>query len=147
MKNYVLDANILFSGILSQKSIYRAMFDENVFYSPDFVLAELNAYRKVLLKKSAVKGADLKAFTLFLFSKITIVPDYVISDESYAIAEKLVADIDPKDVAYVALNEELNATLLTRDTVLYEGLRARGYTRIQLFSDFIASQLIRKEND
>jgi len=50
MNQYVLDANILFSGVISQKAVYRSMFDKNVFYAPDFVLAELNAYRNVFVK-------------------------------------------------------------------------------------------------
>ncbi|MFD2573595.1 PIN domain-containing protein [Spirosoma soli] len=141
MNQYVLDANVLFSGVMSQKAIYRAMFDQDKYYTPDFVLAELNNYRKVFLKKSAVKGTDLKEFTLFLFSRIVVVPDYVITPDSYTRAELLVADIDPKDVAYVALNEELGTTLLTRDKPLYDGLRAKGYMRIRLFNDFIAEEI------
>lgn len=143
MNHYVLDANILFSGVISQKVVYRTMFSDhdNVFYTPDFVLAELNNYRTVFLKKSAVKSADLKEFTLFLFSKIIVVPDYVITPESYSAAEGLVVDIDPKDVAYVALNEELGSVLLTRDKLLHDGLRAKGYTRIKLFNEFLAQQI------
>lgn len=142
MNRYVLDANVLFSGVISQKPIYRAMFGEDVFYTPDFVLAELSMYRTVFLKKSAIKRTDLKEFTLFLFSKIIVVPDYIITLESYERAEKLVADIDPKDVAYVALSIELEATLLTRDKPLYDGLKAKDYTRVQLFNDFIAGQIM-----
>ena len=146
MNQYILDANILFSGVISQKAIYRVIFNGNVSYTPDFVLTELNTYRSVFLKKSAVKGTDLKEFTLFLFSKIVVVPDYIITPGSYELAEKLVADIDPKDVAYVALSIELDATLLTRDKPLYDGLLAKGYARIQLFSEFITQQITGKEN-
>lgn len=146
MNQYILDANVLFSGVISQKPMYRAMFDGNVFYTPDFVLAELNNYRRVFLKKSAIKGADIKEFTLFLFSRIIVVPDYIITPESYGQAEELVADIDPKDVAYVALSIELEATLLTRDKVLYDGLRRKGYSRIQLFNDFVTWHIGRKED-
>ncbi|QDK78755.1 hypothetical protein EXU85_09105 [Spirosoma sp. KCTC 42546] len=147
MNQYILDANILFSGVISQKVIYRIIFGEktNVFYTPDFVLAELNGYRKVFLKKSAIKGTDLKEFTLFLFSKIIVVPDYIITPESYEQAEKLVADIDPKDVAYVALSIELDAILLTRDKPLYDGLKAKDFMRIQLFNDFITEQVTAEE--
>ncbi|QJD79190.1 PIN domain-containing protein [Spirosoma rhododendri] len=140
MNQYVLDANILFSGLLSQKAVYRALFGRHTVYAPDFVLAELNNYRTVLLKKSAVKGTDLKAFTLALFANIVVVPDYIITADSYNQATQLVADIDPKDVAYVALSIELSATLLTRDKPLCEGLVAKGYEKVQLFSDFISQQ-------
>ncbi|QJW89181.1 hypothetical protein HNV11_07135 [Spirosoma taeanense] len=148
MTHYVLDANILFSGIISQKAIYRAVFSEqHVFYAPDFLLAELNAYRSVFLKKSAVKGVDLKEFTLFLFSKIIVVPDYIITAESYAKAEGLVADVDPKDVAYVALSEELSATLLTRDKPLHDGLKAKGYEQVLLFDEFISRRISQEEQE
>ncbi|WP_080239115.1 PIN domain-containing protein [Spirosoma rigui] len=143
MNQYVLNANILFSGVISQKVVYRTLFGDwgNVFYTPDFVLAELNNYHSVFLKRSTVKGVDLKEFTLFLLFKIIVVPDYVITPESYRIAEELVADIGPKDVAYVALNEELGATVLTRDKALHDGLRTKGYSRIKLFNEFLSQQL------
>ncbi|CCH54564.1 hypothetical protein BN8_03746 [Fibrisoma limi BUZ 3] len=141
MKQYVIDANILFSGVLSRKAIYRAVFNQNLYYAPDFILAELNNYREVILRKTNVQRDELKEFTLFLFSKIIVVPDYVISEASYRQAQNLLADIDPKDVAYLALNEELGTILLTRDKPLYEGLIGKGYERVQLFGDFIAQNL------
>ncbi len=98
MNQYVLDANILFSGIISQKAVYKSLFTQgqHIFFTPDFVLTELDKYHKVFL---------------------------------------------PKDVAYLALNEELGAILLTRDKSLYDGLQTKGYSRIQLFNDFIVQQM------
>jgi hypothetical protein len=42
MKTFVIDVNILFSGLLSQKEIYKALFADKIFYTPDFALIELN---------------------------------------------------------------------------------------------------------
>lgn len=127
-KHFVLDVNILFSGVLSRKEIYRKIFSEYKLYTPDFALIELNKYRETILKKAGeVTSADFRNFTLFIFSKIVVVPDYLISEESFRKAEKLVEDIDKKDVAYVALAEELGMVLLTRDKKLYDGLKEKGY--------------------
>ena len=51
MKGYILDANIIFSGVLSQKGIYKNIFEENHFYVPDFTLLELDKYKQIILTK------------------------------------------------------------------------------------------------
>jgi predicted nucleic acid-binding protein len=138
MKQYVIDANVLFSGILSQKNLYKILFSEHTCYTPDFALLEIQKYREVILKKSKVNHKDLRAFTLFIFSKITVVPDYAISKEAYEEAVQLCQDIDPKDVFYVALTIELeNTELLTRDKILYNGLLSKGFSRVKLFETFV----------
>ncbi|GAA4452417.1 PIN domain-containing protein [Nibrella saemangeumensis] len=141
MTSYVLDANILFSGILSRKPVYRALFSIYTFYPPDFAFIELEKYRALIQKKAGADTTQLKEFTLFIFSRLIVVPAYLISDATRGHAEELVKTIDPKDVAYVALAEELNATLLTRDQILHNGLVARGYRKVQLFESFIAEQI------
>ncbi|MCP4155638.1 MAG: DNA-binding protein [bacterium] len=124
-KQFVIDVNIIFSGVLSRKDIYRNIFSQFKLYTPDFAFIELNKYRAVILKKAKkVLADDLRDFTLFLFSKIIVVPDYLISDSAYEKARRLVENVDKKDVAYVALAEELNLQLLTRDKQLYDGLKA-----------------------
>ncbi|MCK4662411.1 MAG: hypothetical protein KAT68_06075 [Bacteroidales bacterium] len=146
MKSYVIDVNVLFSGVLSQKEIYRIMFSNNTFYTPDFALIELNKYREVILKKTKLEVKKLHDFTLYLFSKIIVVPDYIISEKAYKKAEKLCKNIDIKDVVYVALNEELGLELLTRDKVLRNGLINQGYTKILLFNDFI-NEILKNERE
>jgi len=136
--HFVLDVNIIFSGVLSRKDIYRKLFSECKLYTPDFAFIELNKYREVILNKTKkINPDDLKDFTLFIFSKIVVVPDYLISKKSLQKAKELVESIDEKDLAYVALAEELDLTLLTRDKKLYEGLKNKGYEKIRLFEDFV----------
>jgi predicted nucleic acid-binding protein len=135
---FIIDVNIIFSGVLSRKEIYRKLFSEYILYTPDFAFIELNKYREAILAKAPkIKSDDLRNFTLFIFSKIIVVPDYLISETSYRKAEELVAPIDKKDVAYVALAEELDLTLITRDKTLYEGLKSQDYGKIKLFEDFV----------
>ena len=137
-KSFILDVNIIFSGVLSKKEIYRRLFSEFVLYTPDFALIELSKYREVILKKSPkINEEDLKNFTLFIFSKLVVIPDYLISYESYCKAAKLVESIDKKDVAYVALAVEFDMPLLTRDKALFEGLMAQRFENIIMFDDLI----------
>lgn len=137
-KSFVVDVNIIFSGVLSQKDIYRKLFSEYKLYTPDFAFIELNKYRETILNKAQkISTNDLHDFTLFIFSKITVIPDYFISEASYSKAQKLVKSIDVKDVAYVALAEELDLVLLTRDKALYDGLNEQGFEKVKLFDEFV----------
>lgn len=50
MKNYVIDANIIFSALISGKEVYFKLFSLHHFYLPDYALQELEKYRQVILK-------------------------------------------------------------------------------------------------
>lgn len=134
--NYILDANILFSGLLSRKEFYRKIFEKHIFYTPDFAFKEIEKYRNLILQSTLSNPEELKEFTFFIFSKIIVVPDFIISRDSIDIAVELCRDIDLKDVAYVALSIELNHVIVTRDKLLYKGLKSKGFENIMLFEDF-----------
>ncbi len=96
-KQFVVDVNIIFSGVLSRKEIFKTVFSEYKLYTPDFAFIELNKYReKILNKAKKIDADDLRSFTLFVFSKIVVVPDYLISKKSYIKAERLAKIIPGK---------------------------------------------------
>ena len=80
---------------------------------------------------------DFLQQTYYIFSQFTILPNYVLSQESLEKAEKLLEKIDIKDVTYVALAMQLDLTLLTRDKSLYQGLRKQKFKKVVLFEDFL----------
>src|SRR3989339_285982 len=90
-----------------------------------------------LKRKNKLKAATLTDFTLHIFSKITVVPDFLISKKSLETAQELCREIDIKDSIYIALAIELDLILLTRDKELYQGLKLKGFTKIELFDAFI----------
>ena len=90
----------------------------------------MQEYQQIVWEKTRQKPDELKAYTLALFDKITVVPNLLISLPNYRIAHELCKDIDPKDMTYVALSIELQYTLLTRDKPLADGLRAKGFTDV-----------------
>ncbi len=141
MKEYVIDVNILFSGLISKKKLYEELFLRHKFYTPDFALLELNKYKKIILSKLPENRQDFESFTLLIFSNLIVVPSLILKDTALNEAESLCRDIDIKDSLYVALAIFLNIPLLTRDKPLYHHLQTQGFTSAVLFDDFVAKFL------
>jgi predicted nucleic acid-binding protein len=144
MENFVIDVNILFSGILSRKKFYEELFLRDKFYVPDFALVELQKYKKVIRKKLAEHQADFDKFAVLLFSNLNVIPEFLLSDNIIEEAENLCKDVDIKDSLYVALAIFLNTTLITRDKPIYNHLKNNGFDSVMLFDDFVSQYLIPK---
>jgi len=84
-----------------------------------------------------MQNDELLRWSYFVFSKLTILPRYTLSQESIDKSVKLLENIDLKDTACVALAMQLDLILLTRDKPLYEGLRKQGFRKVILFEDFL----------
>ena len=137
MREYVLDANILMSMLMSGKADYRPLLSFFTFILPEFVLVEVEKYSEVIKQKSRLSDTELLQWTYFVFSQLTIIPRYALQQESLAKAEELLRNVDLKDVPYVALSMQVDLPLLTRDKLLYDGLRKQGFRKVQLFEDFL----------
>jgi predicted nucleic acid-binding protein len=75
----VVDANVIFSALISGKEIYLEIFQEHEVYIPDIVLFELLKYESRLIKKSKVKQDRFRMFIQMLFEVITVIPKFAIS--------------------------------------------------------------------
>jgi predicted nucleic acid-binding protein len=139
MRDFVLDANVLMSMLISGKAIYKSLLKEYTFVSSDFAFIEIEKYQDIIRSKTKIDTENFKQFSYFLFSHVHFLPTYLIEDDARQKALKLVEDIDIKDVSYVALSIQLDLTLLTRDIPLYEGLRKKGFRNVQLFDIFLRS--------
>lgn len=137
MIDFVIDANILMSILISGKAGYRPILIHYNFIMPDFVLVEIDKYKDILKSKTKMQEDEFSKWSYFVFSEIMILPQYILAQESLDKAEKLLEKIDLKDVTYVALAMQLDLVLLTRDIPLYEGLRKKGFRKIMLFDDFL----------
>jgi len=138
MKNeFVIDANIIFSSLLSGKDFYKNLFERNRFYTSDFALQELQTYQNTILSKTKLTKQELQEFTIFVFSHLIVVPQFYITLINKYKAYELCKDIDEKDTIYIALSLELNTTLLTRDKPLFNGLKNKGFEKIMMFDQFV----------
>lgn len=73
-----------------------------------------------------------------VFSKLTVVPNLLISTNYYYEAFLLCRDVDENATVYVAFSLALNHPLLTRDKPLTLGLRAKGFTNVVLLDELFA---------
>jgi predicted nucleic acid-binding protein len=137
MKGYVVDANVIFSSLISGKEVYQAIFDRNKFYFPDFGLLEIQKYQSIILEKTQLSKKELEAYTIRLFTHIIVIPNFLISTRSYLSAFEWCKSIDENDVVYLALAIELNAPFISKDDNLVSGLRQKGFTNIMSFKEFI----------
>ena len=137
MIDFVIDANVLMSILISGKGGYRPILSFHNFIVPDFALIEIEKYNNVLKHKTKMSQNQLIEWTYFVFSKLTILPQYVLDNEILEKSTILLEKIDLKDTTYVALAMQLDLPLLTRDKPLYEGLKKQGFKKIILFEDFL----------
>ncbi len=137
MRDYVIDANVLMSIVISGKSIYKPLLDYYNFIMPEFGLVEIDKYKNLIFDKSKMQPAELITYSYSIFSSVTILPNYVMNDDIVKTAIELVKEIDIKDVSYIALSMQLDLILLTRDKKLFEGTQKRKYRKVMYFDDFL----------
>ncbi|TAE18167.1 MAG: hypothetical protein EAZ95_05040 [Bacteroidetes bacterium] len=136
-KRFVVDINVLFSALMSGKDLYINAFTTFQFLLPDFALSELQKYQLLILEKTKLSPTDLQSFTLSLFEQVIVVPNMLVSNQSYLQAFELCKDIDEKDLTYIALAIEFDLPFITKDSILAEGVKQKGFQNIILLTDFL----------
>lgn len=139
--SYVIDANVLMSALISGKPFYKITFEALEPIIPDFALIEIDKYKERITAKSKFNDDEMRSFTLNLFQRLTVLPNYYLTEESLLTAERLIDTVDPKDISYLALAIQTNSILLTRDRPIYLAARQKGFRRIMLFDDFLQAFL------
>jgi len=137
MTDFVIDANVLMSILISGKAGYRLILTFNDFILPDFAMIEIEKYKEILKVKTKMSSTQFTEWTYFVFAQLTVLPQYVLEQDILIKSEQLLEKIDLKDISYVALAMQLDLLLLTRDNPLYEGLRKQGFRKVMLFDDFL----------
>jgi predicted nucleic acid-binding protein len=130
MKSFVVDANILFSAIIScDGKTYRCVLsDEYTLYAPDYIIDELIKYQAILSKKQSKVDEIIKV----LLSHIIIVPlDHF--REEFVVRTPIMQNYDIKDTAYVSLAHYLRVPLRTNDKKLHQIPQIQAISSTQLF--------------
>ncbi len=134
---YILDANLLMSFLISGKARHKNLVRLFRFRTPEFVLVEVKKYEQLILSKTKLSEEELRAYSLEIFQELTILPEYFLSEEHSLKAAQMLEKVDTKDAPYLALSLQLDVALVTKDKALHEGLRKQGYRKILLFDDFL----------
>ena len=136
MDRLAVDANVLFGALISGRDEYLTLFADYQLFLPDFALHEIQIYQEIILRKTKLAPEKLQAFTLNLFDQVTVVPNFLISTQSYLRAFELCKRVDEKDTPYLALSMEFDIHLLSKDEELVNGLRGQGYEKVITLKEF-----------
>lgn len=130
----IIDANIAVSCILKTDSrLSQLYFDAQRvlrYIAPDFLREEVIARRDKLIKLSRQPASQLLQREFLVLQGIDFVDHGTIRKEHWLEAERLVQDVDLKDIAYVALALHTGSPIWSGDKKLRDGLARKKWNNI-----------------
>ena len=142
----VVDANIVFSGILNTKGTIGDILVNSSglidFIAPDFLRTEIRKHHSRLAKISKLYIEEIMESEFLVCKDIKFISEEQISDANWEMAYDLVKGIDERDIHYVAFSKQFDRKIWSGDKQLMKGLKSGG------FDNFIATKdllLIRRE--
>ena len=128
----IVDANIVFSGILKSDSKIGDLLinSEGIFkfISPDYLRIEIYKHLDKLVKISKLSMEQVLEAEFQVCKSISFISDAQINQVNWDLAENLVFDVDKKDVSYIAFSKQFRAKVWSGDKVLIKGLAEKGFT-------------------
>lgn len=126
----IVDTNIIFSALLSPDGKISDLLLNSAevfeFYSPLFILEELENHNTKLLKISGFSQKELDFIKYIIFKKIELIDLEFIQESTFEKAIELTKNVDEFDAPFIALALELDAPLWSGDKKLINGLSKKG---------------------
>ncbi|MBC6425862.1 MAG: hypothetical protein GDA51_05210 [Ekhidna sp.] len=137
----VVDTNIVFSSILNSNGLIGELLfntgQQFDFYSPEFMVRELDKYGLKLKKYTSMTQENIKISIQQVLKNIALVSPEAISAPNWEHAYELASEADEKDTPFVATALGINGSIWTGDKKLIKGLRKKGvkniYSTTELF--------------
>lgn len=126
----ITDSNIVVSALIKPQGVVAQIFKEKSnlqFIAPDYLFEEVKEHWDKIVYASTLSKKELKEELEFYKSRINVYEVKTIDREHLARAEKIVEDIDPDDVFFIALHFHLKHKIWCSDKVLVSGVEAKGY--------------------
>lgn len=137
----VVDTNIIFSGLLSPNGKISDLLSNSSgkfeFYSPTYLLDELENHKKKILKITGFSKSELEFLKRNIFKKIDLIDLESIRESTWEKAIELTKNVDEYDAPFIALALELGSPIWTGDKKLIKGLNKKDINWI-LTTDTIA---------
>ena len=122
----IVDANIVFSAILNSNGKIGDLLINSQkhfeFIAPDFLRTEIYKHHPRLSKISKMTIDQVREAEFQICKDIIFISEEQIKESTWILAEKLVADIDPKDTHYVAFSKHFRCKIWSGDKALINGL-------------------------
>ena len=127
----IVDANIVFSGILNTNGkIADVLINSHkqfTFISPDFLRTEIRKHYIRLTKISGLTLEQVQEAEFQICKDITFISAEQIKASTWKESEKLVADIDPNDIQYIAFSKHFRCKIWSGDKSLVKGLARKDF--------------------
>jgi predicted nucleic acid-binding protein len=138
----IVDANIVFSAILNSNSRIGQVLlnaDEGVeFIAPDFLLTEIHRHHQRICSIMGISLSEVLSVQHTVCSSILFISEEQIPLDIMEEADRLVSDIDPRTLFYIALANYFNCNIWSGDSKLIKGLHTKGFTRFVTMDDIIS---------
>ena len=130
----IVDANIIFSGILNTNGKIGDLLINSEkhfdFIAPYFLREEIRKHYERLMAISKLTIGNVLEAESQVCKDITFISEEQVSTANWSSAEKLVSDIDPKDTHYVAFSKQFHCKIWTGDKQLMAGLVKKGFKNL-----------------
>lgn len=129
----IVDANIVFSGILNTNGKIGDLLINSKkyfeFIAPDFLRLEIRKHYDKIIKVSKLTIEQVQETEFQIYKDIKFISEEQITKSTWIAAQKLVSDIDPKDITYIPLAKHFRCKIWSGDKVLIKGLENKNFNR------------------
>ena len=130
----IVDANIVFSAILKTNGKIADILINSgkdfTFIAPYFLKHEIRKHYPKLVKISKLTLEQVQEAESLISKNINFISEEQIKISHWISAEKLVADIDPNDIQYIAFSKHFRCKIWSGDKVLTKGLLKKNFSAI-----------------
>lgn len=127
--NIIIDSNILFSALIKNSFTRKLILTyDGFFLFPNFIFEEMENHKEELINKSGMNHEDFNNLFQLILRKVIIVPNEILYNYKNE-ALKIVKDIDPDDVLFIA------CVLAYPESILWsEDKKLKRQTKIKVFN-------------
>lgn len=112
----VADSNRIIASLIKDSYSRRILFSRKFsFFTVKFGLEEVMKYKPLIKKKAQIDENEFNSLMNKLMSKITVLSEKDISENSIDKAIEIMREIDVDDVVFIALSIELGNILIWSD--------------------------------
>lgn len=138
----IVDANIVFSAILNTNGKIGDLLINGgkrfEFLAPDFLRIEIKTHYSKLVKISGLTIEQIQESEFQIYKGIKFISEEQINVSTWISSEKLVADIDPKDIHYIAFSKHFRCKIWSGDKALMKGLAKKKFTKFVTTDELFA---------
>jgi len=132
--NLIVDANIVFSGILNTNGKIGDLLINSSnylhFIAPEYLRKEIKNHYSKLAKIAHLNDSQIQEAEFQIYKDIKFISEEQIPIPTWVAAERLVHDVDPNDIAYLAFSLHFNCKIWSGDKRLTSGLLKKEFSDI-----------------